>query len=69
MDQKTKTGRRAADGGNEPVSALRHCGAFRIGRLTAAAAIALTAATPAYANPKGGQVSAGSAAITHRGRS
>ena len=63
MNRKTKIGglRRALDAGNWIFCASRAC-CFRTG-LHALASVALIAVSSAYANPKGGQVSGGSATI------
>ena len=64
MNRETKISgvRQAADAGDRIFAVLRRACEFRP-LLLALACAALSAASSAYANPKGGQVSAGSAAI------
>src|SRR5215472_5264094 len=61
---KTASLRRAADLGTAMFSALLHVCGVRPGLLALTGVSVLVAAPSAYANPKSGQVSAGSAAIT-----
>ena len=70
MNRETKISgvRQAADAGDRIFSALRRACEFRP-LLLALACAALSAASSANANPKGGQVSAGSATINQKSAS